>query len=89
MAARIPKECVMTFYDIKNLFRKETQRFEASVPKAQAVAYAHAEDTGRLSEFLTLVHEHRGSDLVEQIRRRFPIQEGEKTVACGEWVVLK
>lgn len=79
----------MTFYDIKNLFRKETQRFESSVPREQAVAYAYAEDSGRLNEFLSLVHEHSGRELIEQIRRRFPIQEGDKTVACGDWVVLK
>lgn len=79
----------MHYYDIKNLFRRETQRFETSVPKAQAVAYAHAEDTGRLSEFLSLVHGHHGEARIEQIQRRFPIQEGDKTVACGEWVVLK
>lgn len=79
----------MTYYDIKNLFCRETQRFETSVPKVQAVAYAHAEQSGRLNELLSLVHEYQGSELIEKIQRRFPIQEGEKTVACGEWVVLK
>jgi hypothetical protein len=53
-----------------------------------AVAYPYAEDNRRLSELFSLAQRHP-DDLPEQIRKRFPITYGQRSVACGDWAALK
>ena len=52
-----------------------------------AVAYGYAQDTNRLSELLTLLHEGK-ANRPECLGERFPLRYDHSSVRCGDWAAL-
>lgn len=73
-----------TAHDLaSSMYKPRTMSFPEYIERDFAVAQAHAADTGRTDILMGMFH--AGSDW----RREFNIIEGERTVACGDWCVLK
>ena len=73
----------MNTYTVHDLASDRTMSFPYYIERDFAVAQAQARDEGRTDILMGLFH--AGSDW----RREFQIQEGERTVSCGNWATLK
>ena len=70
-------------YTIANLSTDEEHTYGDDVSKLQAVCTSYCTTNNLASWFFSLLH--NGIDY----KSKLPIYEGDKSIACGDWVAIK
>lgn len=74
---------------VHNLATNDEMQFSCALPRSYMVAYAYAESTNQLTHLFNLRKPDEACVSEEAVRRAFPIQEGQVSIACGDWATLK